>query len=311
MLNDLIRHCTEFVTPDSFFMGERLPAGFALPDNILLFAHDWFPPKSFEHSRYMLILPAIPLIYTVDEDSDFQLSPGQVMFSHPCQKRVLRKTHPDLEHGYLRLMITFDLAAPQYYLPEGDVLDVTPYAETCLADMVRALAEEHPVDLSLALFRFLREISAHRAVSQPKTLSRIVKRAIGYVNNNSGRGSSLEKIAADTGTSVSNLRWLFRKEMGESIGSFVKHHRQKVAEYNLQMTSLRIDEIAALCGFESVYSFSHFFRKHAGMPPSAFRKAHKKTQAEPIGRKAAARRESTESAWDTPAETPADSGSAN
>ena len=52
-------------------------------------------------------------------------------------------------------------------------------------------------------------------------------------------------------------------------------HRLKVAQYNLAMTSRRVDEIARLCGFESVYAFSHFFKKHIGTSPLAWRKVNR------------------------------------
>ena len=80
-------------------------------------------------------------------------------------------------------------------------------------------------------------------------------------------------MAAEAKTSVSNLRLLFKKELGIPPGRFAAEHRMKVARYNLAMTSMRVEELASLCGFRSVYAFSHFFKKHTGMSPLAWRKA--------------------------------------
>lgn len=276
MLKKIIKEVSGFTRPDTFYKGKMLPDGFALPDSVLMFMHDWYPKTYTVHDRYMLIIPFIPVIYTIDDENQIELQPCQIMFSYPCQKRKIQKTYPDLEHGYPRLMITFDLPAPQYYLPAGDVLELTPCAEKYIAEMVKAYTADHTVELSLALFRLLNEISRHEVKNRPRPLSKIVRFALSYINSNPGR-ASLSMIAAHAKTSESNLRWTFRHEMGESIGSYVKAHKMKVAKYNLLMTSYRINEIAAICGFNSVYSFSHFFRKHAGMPPVMFRHSPKTT----------------------------------
>ena len=96
--------------------------------------------------------------------------------------------------------------------------------------------------------------------------------ALGYINNHSGSEASLEHLAAYAKTSISNLRTIFKKEMGISPGAFVTAHRLKVAKYNLAMTSIRINELADVCGFQSVYALSHFFKKNVGMSPLAWRK---------------------------------------
>ena len=86
-------------------------------------------------------------------------------------------------------------------------------------------------------------------------------------------------MAAEAKTSISNLRLLFKKELGRSPGQFIAMHRLKVAQYNLAMTSQRVDEIARLCGFESVYAFSHFFKKHTGTSPLAWRKVNSRVDS--------------------------------
>jgi AraC-like DNA-binding protein len=172
-------------------------------------------------------------------------------------------------------MITFDLSRETYYLPDDLLLDITPEAEKYLSSLLDAYLQKHNADLSIQLFFLLRELSQHRAEVQPVRYSPVVQSALRYINNHGGRNASLAAMAAEAKTSVSNLRLLFKKEMGCSPGQFAAMHRLKVAQYNLAMTSKRVKELAELCGFQSVYAFSLFFKKHTGQSPLAWRKSNR------------------------------------
>ena len=280
MLNDMILNFTGKPPGGNFLSGLRLPESFELPDNILVFMHDWFPTQSFQHSRYMLIIPAVPIEYRIDNDVHYRIEPGQAMYSPPYQNRMLQMTSRDTEHGYPRLMITFDLSREMYYLPDDLLLDITPEAEKYLSSLQDAYLQGHNADLSIQLFFLLRELSQHRAKVQPVRYSPVVLAALRYINNHGGRNASLAAMAAEEKTRVSNLRLLFKKEMGCSPGQFAAMHRLKVAQYNLAMTSKRVKELAELCGFESVYAFSHFFKKHTGQSPLAWRKYNRSENPE-------------------------------
>ena len=275
MLRELILNAPEKIPNGTFMAGYRLPEKFELPDDILLFMHDWFPNQIFQHSRYMLIIPAVPIEYRIDNNVQYRIEPGQAMYSPPCQNRELQMTSDDTLHGYPRLMITFTLSHDAYYLPDSLLLDITPNAEKILSELLTAYREERNTDLAIQLFFLLRELSRHSAEVQPVRYSPAVLAALRYINKHFGNNTSLTAMAAEAKTSVSNLRLLFKKELGRAPGQFVAMHRLKVAQYNLTMTSLRVDEIARLCGFQSVYAFSHFFKKHTGSSPLSWRKANR------------------------------------
>ena len=273
-LTDMILNFEDDLPIQNFMAGVTLPDGFELPDNILVFMHDWFLRQSFLHSRHMLIIPAVPIEYRIDDNLYYRIEPGQAMYSPPFQNRSMLMTGSDMKHGYPRLLITFDLPGNIYYLPDNPPLTVTPEAEIFLSDLLAAGREKNNIDLSMRLFILLRELSRHQAAVPPVRHSPIVQAGLRYINNHTGQNTSLAAMAAEAKTSISNLRLLFKKEMGCSPGQFAAMHRLKVAQYNLAMTSLRVDEIARLCGFESVYAFSHFFKKHTGTSPLGWRKVN-------------------------------------
>ena len=261
--------------PDaSFRKGYCLPEHFELPENILIFMHDWYPNQTFVHTRYMLIIPAVPIEYRIDNDICYRINPGQAMFSQPCQNRTLLPTYNDEKHGYPRLMITFELTQNMYYLPENLLLNITPQCETYLHRLLEAYTNEHNADISVNLFFLLRELSRNYADTQPIRYSAEVTLALQCITCKTA--PTLAELAAHAKTGVSNLRFRFKQELGTSPGAFIASHRLKIAEYHLAMTNMRIEEITQLCKFQSSYAFSHFFKKHKGISPLAWRKIHKK-----------------------------------
>ena len=67
-LTEMILNFKDDLPIQNFMAGVTLPDGFELPDNILVFMHDWFLRQSFLHSRHMLIIPAVPIEYRIDDD---------------------------------------------------------------------------------------------------------------------------------------------------------------------------------------------------------------------------------------------------
>ena len=54
----------------------------------------------------------------------------------------------------------------------------------------------------------------------------------------------------------------------------------KEAENYLEHSKKSIEEISLLVGYKTVDHFSRAFRQHYGMPPSQYRKEHKKGKME-------------------------------
>jgi transcriptional regulator GlxA family with amidase domain len=90
----------------------------------------------------------------------------------------------------------------------------------------------------------------------------------------------LEKIDTPFGTndlalalniSESHLRARFRRETGMSLGHYIRRTRLTHAASLLWESSYRITEVAARCGFGSVYAFSRAFKREYGLSPKAYR----------------------------------------
>ena len=258
---------------EDYFNGLSLPEGFALPNSILIFTHDWYPTMNFTHDRYTLVIPAVPVEYSLEHFGKLVINPGKAFLHWGGHRWRLEKTYSDLEHGYRRMLITFELPSSQQYMPlTNEVLDISPEAEKILEDLCKAYNESRPADASLALFQLLRLLKKSISTDFPKSYSKITIKAINLIRRHSHEMVSLQNIASYAHTSVSTLRQIFKKETGMTIGKYMSERRVKMAKYHLMMTTSSLEYIAESCGFSSVYAFCHFFRKNVGMPPGAFRR---------------------------------------
>lgn len=84
--------------------------------------------------------------------------------------------------------------------------------------------------------------------------------------------TSVDELADKTHMSRSHLARLFRKEVGVSVGEYVRTIRLDQAKYLLKESDSPISTIAEELGFASIHSFSSFFKRYAGKSPSEYRK---------------------------------------
>ena len=253
--------------PANLYEGVRLPENFALPDEILLFYHDYCAPAPNAHCRYTLVFPLAEMHYYADE-REFDLAPGDVLLIRPFSLRFLS---PD-SAGYQRLFITFQLPAPQAYLPEKMRFRLTGETLPYLRTMRTNYPDGDPGKLALALFGFLTHLEPGGPARETRRTSRQVARAVEYINDHIHVPLENRAIAERVSMSPSNLSRRFRREMGISVHDYIGRQRLEFARYYLAKTLMPMDEIARRCGFLSNSSFSHFFKQRTGLSPLAFRK---------------------------------------
>ena len=82
----------------------------------------------------------------------------------------------------------------------------------------------------------------------------------------------VSELALACGMSVKNFRRLFFEEKGENPYEYLRRYRIGKAEILLMNTAESVSDIATMCGFSDLYSFSHSFRRQMGIPPAGYRK---------------------------------------
>ena len=94
-----------------------------------------------------------------------------------------------------------------------------------------------------------------------------------YIDDNVRRGVSLSELASYACIGEKQLERLFQAELGMTVMGYVRQKRCREIEALLADPALSLREISDAMHFSNEYHFSAYFKKYAGMPPGAYRKA--------------------------------------
>ncbi len=267
-LNQLITYAGELAEPENLFSGLRLPVDFILPENILVFYHNYTAPAPNAHSRYTLVIPLDKMIYFI-EQTQLQLSPGMVLLVHPHTMRYL---HPD-SAGYRRLFITFTATAQRDFLPGNQIFHLDTAHLKLLWEFLQSYRSGQAEVCAVRLFLLLNSLkSAHAAQVCANKLPGSIAGAIRFIEQHLNTPLGITQVAEAVGLSESHLRCLFKKHLGTTPGRYLLCQRLDAAKYRLLQTDQSISDIAQSCGFSNVFVFSAFFKKNTGITPSQFRR---------------------------------------
>lgn len=153
---------------------------------------------------------------------------------------------------------------------------------------MRAMAREHDMPrtgVTAALQAHL--VLLLVAILRTRTLSDLAanlgdQRAVGFrrfrehVERNFRRQESIDDIARTLGMSRGQLYAVTMQAVGKSPLRILHDRRIIECKRELTYSTQSIGQIAYELGFSDEAYFSRFFTKHAGMSPSAFRKARRK-----------------------------------
>jgi AraC-like DNA-binding protein len=102
-------------------------------------------------------------------------------------------------------------------------------------------------------------------------LSFDMKYITAYITKNINRNITLTELSALCCMSQNTLLRKFRKAFGKSPMNYIREQRLRLSTELLQNSSMRIDEIAAQCGFNSSSHFIAMFRQKYKCTPADFR----------------------------------------
>lgn len=263
----LLQYAQAVGEPDNLFSGRRLPHNFKLPDNILVFFHNFTAPAPNSHGRCTIVIPLDSMTYYI-ERSTYKISRGSLLYIPPHKMRFL---HPGSK-GYRRLFITFDPPGKQDYLPQTGVSVIDQNSEKALLQFLSFYQDSTVQKCAIALMDFLLTPFSKSVlpVSEPSLSAPLIK-TMAFIETHLHLHFAIKNLAEHSGLSESHLRMLFRQEMGISLGKFIAHKRFDLAKYYLLYSGKTIAQIAADCGFSNVSAFGTFLKRHAKIPPAKFR----------------------------------------
>lgn len=121
----------------------------------------------------------------------------------------------------------------------------------------------------LALFGEM--IGADRAGGQEQDVSRIVNKVIRLIKERYGEDLSLSGAADYVGLAPAYLSYLFKRETGKNFVRFLTDWRLEQARRMLDDSSLKIAQVAKLCGYENPSYFNRIFKNTFAITPKQYR----------------------------------------
>ena len=116
--------------------------------------------------------------------------------------------------------------------------------------------------------RIITRESSDRFISEDK----LVSNAMRYIAEHVRQAVSAEDVATALGVSRRTLDRRFEEVVGNTLSQEIVRRRIRELEIVLTESELTMASIAELFGFGSASQFTQFFKKHAGLTPSACRK---------------------------------------
>jgi len=256
------------------------PDGLRTPRNVLMFSRESRDEllraarDSFQHRRYVLMVCQQGAGSVAVDGAWHRLKPGQALLVFPYQVHTYRGLAP----GRLRwIFMTFESEVPPQWEPlRGRVLRLGPELDAVLIAAQlewrrrRERSRTLPYWAGLAVEALLRGV---RPLKPPGGSGggQLLPRVHAWVHRPEGQIWRIKDLARGLGISEPHLRASFREEVGISLGHYLRRVRLARASALLTGTDLPVGEIARLCGYESLFSFSRSFRLGVGQPPSRYR----------------------------------------
>lgn len=135
-------------------------------------------------------------------------------------------------------------------------------------------ADATPAAVAALLLAVLERLAAsdHRA-QLDRSLPPPVRAALRHIDRNPAGGLSAGDIARAAGIGAGHLRTLFRRHLGRSPQACHRDRRLDLAAKLLRGGQLRIQEVAAACGWADAEYFARLFHRRFGASPRAWRRA--------------------------------------
>lgn len=132
-------------------------------------------------------------------------------------------------------------------------------------------------DFIHTLQRYLRAGNSQTDVDQPeKDLEadrdkKIIREIKQYLRTHYRENISLESLSAQFYMNPNYISQLFKNEVGITLTAHLNQIRMEMARHFLRDSQKRVNDVAALVGYQNAQNFSVAFKKAYGMTPREFR----------------------------------------
>lgn len=247
-----------------------------------------FPHASGEFTRpktvpyYGFFCFTTPFVYQT-EDGLQTGKPGQILINPPgslihhgpiASDQSFRNHWLHISADFSRLLERYPLPLDRAFLFPKPELIAEAIHRLTREQLLRQAGWEEAVDCILTQL----VIEIHRFSQQSPERSATVRleEARNTFLASPQQPWTLEEMARLSGYSPSRFSCLYTAAFGKSPKAELLEVRITKATQMLQYSDLSVSTVAAACGFQSLYYFSKYFRKHMGVSPSQWALENKK-----------------------------------
>ncbi|QNX00632.1 helix-turn-helix transcriptional regulator [Acinetobacter seifertii] len=131
------------------------------------------------------------------------------------------------------------------------------------------LMNDHNINLEKSMSNLLYELLEN--LKFKGELDTRIYKVINIISENINHQYSLDELCSIAHLSKSQLKVLFKKNIGLSIREYCSNERMKKAVSLLVNTDMPLTIIAAHCGYQNLSAFSKRFSEYHGIPPTKYR----------------------------------------
>lgn len=114
----------------------------------------------------------------------------------------------------------------------------------------------------------------------PQREASVVNQLLDYIDQNYQKEINRAELARQVYLNPDYVSRLFKKEVGQSISSYILSKRMTRAKTLLRDSAIPIHEVSAVVGYDSFAYFSKLFKKSEGMSPSEYRHKARRSRSE-------------------------------
>lgn len=269
--------------PDYYLMGLHEP-DIVLPDNILMFVRrqgmlSHQPTSNLR--QFVLILNLQGRGDVMLDRLRVHLFPRHALLIFPGQVHCYENLDPQRLTWFY---IGFRPASQSAYallrnMPIPLSALAWQYAERLALDQVHPerttsyITGRITVTLWLLLMELINTLKIHGRTPPARREANLrpIDQLRSFIMENLGKSLSLADLARHMNMSLSSLKNFSRKNLNMGLARFVREQRLYFARGLMTTTNLTLTEIAAQCGFNSIYAFSRTFKRVMKIPPTAHR----------------------------------------
>lgn len=233
-------------------------------------ADGWELPPSMQNHAVLLYVESGSLCFSLNGEL-FSLGKGEALCADVGTRLGLRSVKEESACFYL---VRFDCSDLHFFIGSKNfhIAALPSGIGGAFAEMYRATKQAQQDFLSGDCHLLLILQSVKRGLHAVPAQQKLYDAVCAYINEHAKEDPSAEQIADALGYNKDHVCRTVKKCGGRTLSEMIATERVNIAKGLLASTNYSLEKIAAILHFSNANSFLKFFKYHASMTPSEYRR---------------------------------------